>query len=214
MKEMMHSAELPASVMKLRDDARKFVSIMKHRVGHSFCGINDDDRGIIMRFTQGVLLSSPNTPLCVKPDLCLQISAEAYDCAEISPCETFNIIADLDYVSEICIINRRILSKESVITNSYYDDSVDGGNLKKVSILYQYNGLYQLDRLIKNPKLISKHMNNLKSDLRILYSMLMNQFHAREEEVIGCPIIMAPIRKDDSQKTECDTCKGCRDWKY
>lgn len=205
---------LPASVKEQRIAALNFISLMKQRVGDKFLKTYNNDHGVGMLFTQNVLLCSVNRPLCLKTLLCLFISDDDNAFAEIIPQITFEVCADPDYVSDTCFIYRRIFSKEGVLQCSWHSTENTDGNLKHVSFHYMYRGLYDINKFIKHPRLLTLHMRDLKSDLTIYYSMLYNQFHAREDHIIGGSIMDAPISSKTYSPNKCDSCRDCRFWDY
>lgn len=212
--EQQISGDLQITEGPKRQLATDFISLMKQRVGDNFLSPQENEHGVGMLFTQNILLSSVNRPLCLRTFLCLWISDDDNEFAEITPCHTFKLTADPDYVGDICSVYRRIFSKEGVLQCGWESgDDVDG-NLKRVSTYYMYRGLYDLKKFVKNPRLITIHMRDLKSDLTIYYSMLYNQFHAREEHIIGGNIMDAPISSSNYHPNKCASCKGCRFWEY
>lgn len=212
--EQQVSSDLHPTGGEIRRLAMDFISMMKQRVGNNHLKTYENDNGIGMLFNQRVLLCSAIRPQCLKTVLCLWISDDDNQFAEIVPWHTFKFSADLDYVEDICSINRRIFSKEGVVQCGW--DSLDdaNSNLKRVSIYYMYRGLYDIKKLIKNPRLVTLHMRDLKNDLTVYYSMLYNQFRAREEHFIGGSIMDAPISSKTYAPNECDSCKDCRFWEY
>ena len=210
--EQQVSSDLQPTGGAMRQLAMDFISMMKQRAGSNHLETYENDNGIGMLFNQRVLLCSAIRPQCLKIKLALWISDEDNEFAEIVPSHTFKFSANPDYVEDICSINRRIFSKEGVVQWGW--DSLDDAdsNLKRVSIYYMYRGLYDIKKLIKNPRLITLHMRDLISDLTIYYSMLYNQFHAREEHFSGGSITDAPIPSKTYTPNECDSCKGCRFW--
>lgn len=202
------------TLQRRRNTSLKFLNLMKIKLGKSFLKSYENEKGLHIMFAPSVLLCTPGRPICITVPCILRISNDDYQSADIMPCYNPTLLANWDYVGDICWTYRRILSEEGIIQcarDGNIDNDISANN---ISIYYLYRGLYKFNTFLKNPKLISPHMNAFKRDLSLFYSMIMNQFGLTNYDIEGCTTKTAPSPSDTIKRTSCQLCKGCCDWRY